>query len=391
MTSPSIAIVGAGVAGCGAALRAAQLGARNVTLIEAGHPGSGSSGLSAGVYNIQTVDPLDIEIRIRARELLFRLEAQRDLPLAKIGNVRVAYSDADMARLQTALDVQRSLGATDSLLVDRAGLAELVPDLATADLAGGLYGPNDGHLDGHLLCDALLTEARAAGIRLLSRTKVVGHERTSRGHRLQTSDGDVTADVVINAGGAWSGKIGQLLGVPVPLVPQVHEVVQVQLRRPLPYVVPMTNLYMPGMSGEGLYFRQDGPDSLIAGMHTYVIQDDAEIADPDAFRRRVGDGYLEQVAEALTERFLVEDLGFKPGWTGLYPLSPDGRCILGPHEQDPTVISCTGLGGVGVTMGSIAGFTAAEWAVTGRPTTVPGADALRPDRATLSNLVSGRA
>ncbi|WP_369131812.1 NAD(P)/FAD-dependent oxidoreductase [Modestobacter sp. I12A-02662] len=390
MSAPRIAVIGAGVAGCGAALRAAQLGADEITLIEAGHPGGGSSGLSAGVYNIQTVDPLDIEIRIRARELLFRLEAAGTLHLARIGNVRVAYTDADMARLAAARQVQRDLGATDSLLLDRAALQELVPDLVTSDLAGGLHGPDDGHLDGHLLCSALLDEARASGVRLLTRTQVVGHERTPGGHRLRTTEGDVAADVVINAAGAWGSRVGELLGVRVPLVPQVHEVVQVQLRRPLPYVVPMTNLYMPGMTGEGLYFRQDGPDSLIAGMHTYVVQDEGGVADPDDYRRRGSDAYLEQVAEALTERFLVEDLGFKPGWTGLYPLSPDGRFILGPHEQDPTVISCTGLGGVGVTMGSIAGFTAAEWAVTGRPTTVPGAEVLRPDRATLTDLVGGR-
>jgi sarcosine oxidase, subunit beta len=383
MPGPTVAVIGAGVAGCGAARRAAELGA-NVTLIEQNTPGTGSSGRSAGVYNIQTLDPLDVEIRVRARELLFRLEHDRGLHLAKIGNVRVATDEAQLPRLQAVVDLQQELGADDSVLLDRDGLQELVPDLNLAGLAGGLLGPNDGHLDGHQLCDALLAEATDHGAQLRSRTKVTGHQLTPDGHHVLELNGvDETFDLVINAAGGWATRVGDLLGHPVPLLPQVHEVVQVRLPHELDYVVPMVNLYMPGQAGEALYFRQDGPDSLIAGMHTYTALDHLDAADPDDYPSKVSEDYLLEVAEALTERFLVDDLGFKPGWTGIYPLSPDSKFILGP-EADPTVVTCAGLGGVGVCMGSIAGATAAEWAIEGRPTTVSSIDTLRPDRETLT-------
>ena len=377
-----IAIIGAGVAGCGAARRAAELGA-DVTLIEQAHPGSGSSGRSAGVYNIQTLDPLDVEIRIRARELFFRLERDRGLHLSRIGNVRVATQDSQLPRLQEVIELQRQLGADDSVLLDRAALRRLVPDLRVDDLAGGLLGPNDGHLDGQQLCDALLAEATGLGATLRTRARVSGHQLTADGHHVLEINGDAESyDIVVNAAGPWAGRVGDLLGHPVPLLPQVHEVVQVRLPRELDYAVPMVNLYMPGQAGEALYFRQDGPDSLIAGMHTYTALDHLANADPDDYRSKVSEDYLVEVAEALTERFEVDDLGFKPGWTGIYPLSPDSKFILGP-ESDPTVVTCAGLGGVGVTMGSIAGATAAEWAIEGTPTTIPSITALRPDREAL--------
>jgi sarcosine oxidase subunit beta len=142
----------------------------------------------------------------------------------------------------------------------------------------------------------------------------------------------------------------------------------------------MVNLYMPGDQGEALYFRQDGPGTLIAGMHTYVIQQELATADPDHYPQRVTDSYVEQVAAALSDRFLIDDLGFKPGWTGLYPLTVDDKFLVGPHERDPSVIACSGFGGMGVTMGSICGFIAAEWALLGEPVTVPGAGVLLPDR-----------
>lgn len=386
MSNPRIAIIGGGVAGSGAARRAAQLGA-DVVLLEQAHPGSGSSGRSAGVYNIQTVDPLDVEIRIRARELLFQLEHDRDLHLSRIGNVRVATNDDQMQRLAEVIELQKSFGADDSRLLSRQELQDLVPDMDTGDLAGGLFGPNDGHLDGTMLCDALLADAVEAGASILKRCKVEGHDKLANGtHRLTTTRGDLVVDAIVNAAGAWSNQVAQTLGYTTPVMPQLHEVIQVKLPRNLGYTVPMVNFYMPGQAGEALYFRQDGPDSLIAGMHTYVLVDDTPLADPDNFTSKVSDDYLVEVAGALTARFRVEDLGFKPGWTGLYPISPDGKFILGPEAHDPSIVTCTGLGGVGVTMGSIAGATAAEWILEGKPTTVPGADVFRPDRASLATL-----
>jgi sarcosine oxidase subunit beta len=383
VSTPSIAVIGGGVAGCGAARRAAQLGA-DVVLLEQEHPGSGSSGRSAGVYNIQTLDPLDVEIRIRARELFFQLERDRGLHLARIGNVRVATRAEHMEKLADVVELQRGLGADDSVLLDRDGLGKLVPELRTDDLEGGLLGPNDGHLDGDMLCGALLADAVDAGAIVHRRTKLLEHEVTAEGgHGLVTSRGTFTVDTVVNAGGPWAGKVASILGYTTPVLPQVHHVIQVRLPRELGYVVPMVNLYMPGQAGEALYFRQDGPDSLIAGMHTYVLLDEIPVADPDGYGTTVPDDYLIEVAGALTDRFLVDDLGFKAGWTGLYPLSPDGRFIVGPEPHDPTLITCAGLGGVGVTMGAIAGATAVEWAIEGKPVTVPGADVLRPDRPTL--------
>lgn len=385
-TAPSVAIIGAGTAGTGAARRALELGARDVTMIEATGPAAGSSGRSAAIYNVQTVDPLHLEVRTRAREIFFELERTRGLPLTRIGNVRVAWTERDLETLAHVITVQRGLGLTDedSVLLDRAELQRLVPDLETSDLAGGLFGPRDGVIDGGFLCRTLLDDARAAGMRYL-RGKVVGHDRTAGGqHRLTTSAGDqVVADVVVNAAGAWAGKVGAILGVDVPVAPQVHDIVKVRLAQKLPYTVPMVNLYMPGSEGEALYFRQFDDMTLLAGFHTYVVLDDHPIADPDDYRSTVLDSYREEVSAAIGQRLKVAGMTVEPGWTGLYPLSPDGEFIVGPESADPTLITCTGLGGVGVTSGTIAGYTASEWAISGEPTTVPTATAWTPTRSTL--------
>jgi sarcosine oxidase, subunit beta len=386
MTKPRIAIIGAGTAGCGCARRAAELGASEVILIDRETPAAGSSSRSAGVYNAQTIDPLHIEIRVRARELLFRLNDAGKLPLAKIGNLRPGRTEDDLAAFAAAIDLQRELGADDGQLLDPAGIKRIIPDLNLDGISGGLYGPNDGHLDGYLLCTAMVDEAKEHGARLLSQARVTGHSRRKGEHVLQTTQGEVVCDVVVNAGGAWAGQIGEMLGHPAGIKPQLHEVIQVKLPRHLGYDVPMVNTYVPGQAGEGIYFRQDGPDSMIAGLHSYEAVEGLDVADPDAFGPSEGDDYLVKVATLVSERLQVEGMGFKYGWCGLYPISADGQFQVGPYAADPSVVAVAGMGGVGVVSGTILGALAAEWIVLGKPTTLSAAtvECLLPDRSDLA-------
>jgi sarcosine oxidase, subunit beta len=379
---PQIAIIGAGTAGCGAARRAAELGA-DVTVIERGGPAAGSSSLSAGVYNIQTLKPLDIEIRVRAREMIFRFERERALPLARIGNMRIAMNDADIPKLEEARAFQRELGATDSLILTKAEIQALVPDMNCDGIVAALHGPQDGHLDGYLLCTAMMDEAKDHGAKFMLNTAVLGYAKRAQRHVLHTAQGDVEADIVINAAGAWAGLIGKMLGHAAPIKPEVHEVIKVKLPHKLSYVVPMCNFYMPGQQSAGVYFRQDGEDSLIAGLHTYASVDGLEVTDPDNFSPPDGDEGFLQAAMQLQERLPIENLGFRPGWSGLYPISADGQYLIGPYKADPSVIIAGGMGGVGVTSGAAIGAVAADWAMLGKPVTVPRAEACLPDRESL--------
>ncbi|AZO07980.1 FAD-binding oxidoreductase [Mesorhizobium sp. M3A.F.Ca.ET.080.04.2.1] len=381
--SPRIAIIGAGVSGCGAARRAAELGAKDIVVIDKATPASGSSGLSAGVYNAQTLRPLDIEIRVRERELLFRFERDRGLPLARIGNLRFATQDADVGAFEHSLAFQRSLGATDAQILSRAEIKKLVPDLAIDDVTAALYGPNDGHLDGHLLCSVMVEEAREKGVRFLLNTQLNAYRKDGSVHVLSTSGGEVEADIVINAAGAWAPQVGKTLGHPVAVNPEVHEVVRVKLPRDLGYTVPMCNFYVPGQAAEGIYFRQDGPDSLIAGLHTYDSVPGLAVTDPDNFSPPDGDDNFLKVAQMVSERLKVDDLGFRAGWCGLYPLSADGLFQVGPYKADPSVLVVAGLGGVGITSGVVLGALAAEWALLGKPITVPQGEVCLPDRPSL--------
>jgi len=380
MSHPSVAVIGGGVAGLSTALAAAELGCA-VTVIERDRLASGSSSRSAGIFNICTTEPLQVEVRVRTRELLEKLERENGLRLERIGYLRLARSEAHVRKFEDVVALQRELGAEPAEIVDPERLGEIVPDLRTDDLLAAIYNPLDGCMDGPQLCAVLAARAEASGATVLQRTRVVGFERANGSHRLLTDRDPVQADVVVNAAGPWGTEVGELLGHPLPLVNQAQEVIEVDLPPDVDYTVPMVQEYIPGEERAG-YFRQNRPGGMIAGVHTYSAIEHGS-ADPGTYEESVVWETRDAVARHVGNRFQVDGLGFRPGWTGLYPVSTDGEFVVGPYEADQSVVACGGFGGQGLTSSS-AGRLAAEWIVFGEPRSLPAATAWLPDRPGLA-------
>jgi sarcosine oxidase, subunit beta len=375
----SVAVIGGGVVGLSTALGAAELGC-DVTVIERDRIASGSSSRSAGVFNICSTEPLQVEVRVRTRGLLEEFERENDLSLARIGYLRLARTESHLEMFEDVIALQRELGAEPAEIVDADRLEKIVPHLRTDDLLGAIYNPSDGRMDGRQLCAVFAERAEAAGARVVQGTRVEAHERVRGRHRLLTGDGTVEADVVVNAAGAWASQVGDLLGRPLPLVNQAQEVIKVKLPAAVGYTVPMVQEYIPGGERAG-YFRQDGAGEMIAGVHTYSALE-LESADPETYLEPAPWRTSEAVARHVGGRLPVEGLEFEPGWRGLYPVSTDGEFVVGPYEAEPSVVACGGLGGQGLTS-SWVGRVAAEWIVFGEPRSLAAASAWLPDRPGL--------
>jgi sarcosine oxidase subunit beta len=184
-------------------------------------------------------------------------------------------------------------------------------------------------------------------------------------------------------------KVAEMLDTSVPLMNQRHEVVRARLSSLFNYAVPMVQEYVPGYE-EALYFRQEGPHTMVAGVHSNDVLDSLATEDPDQYARVVEWDTVERVAVGLSARLLVDNLGFAEGWTGLYPASRDGKYIVGPHKRDESIVTVGGLGGSGLASGLAVGRVAAEWAVLGDPVSLACARELVPDRDTLSEAGSGQ-
>ncbi|MEI7779249.1 MAG: FAD-dependent oxidoreductase [Actinomycetes bacterium] len=381
MGGPRIVVIGAGAVGLSTALSAAQLGAKSVMVIEREHLASGSSGLSAGIFNRQTADPVDRAMRAHSVEVFAGLSDLGVLHLARHGYLRLAKTADQVAAIHSTIASLSTNGGI-SRYVTPQEIADLVPGIETADLKGGMFGPSDGSLDGPQLCQAYLGQGRSLGVQYQANCSLLGAEFKAGHIRLATANGDIECDLVINAAGPWLEPVGALLGVVSPTENQRHQVAILHVPSLAQRGVPIVQSYFPGSGEDGVYVRPDGNGRFITGMHSYEKQSTSVAA--DGYKKSLDAAYLETVAEALSHRFPKWDNArLSEGWTGLYPLSPDGQFIVGPHTSEPRVITVGGLGGVGLTVSPAVGRIAAEWATSGQSTTFGFADELLPERPSL--------
>lgn len=363
---PNVVIIGGGVAGLSAAMHCARLGADSVTVLERTELAAGSSALSAGIFNQQTADPFDQEMRAASIAVLSDLETRELLTLHRCGYLRLARSADQWKRARQTFAI---LPEGRSRLLTPSEVADLVPGMRTDDVHGGMFGPDDGHMDGTQLCQAYLAMARADGAKLRRRAKVIGVTRDGHRRTVHTDSGSFRADLIINAAGPWIDTVGETIGCPVPVVNQPHQIAIINAPSLTDHPIPTVQTYFPGSGGDAVYVRPEGPGQFIGGLHSYESQGDS--ADPDNYKNSVEDAYLEELAQHLLDRFPGwEDASLRPGWTGLYPLSPDGRFIIGPHPDDDHVIILGGLGGVGLTVSGSVGALAAEWALLDGPQSI---------------------
>jgi sarcosine oxidase subunit beta len=352
-------------------------------VLERHHPAAGSSGLSAGIFNRQTPNELEQELRCFSVGRFSDLE-QAGLRLERIGYVRIARSGDDLDRYALAAAREQALGVEDARLLDRSELARLVPGMRCDDFAGGLWCPSDGHLDGHELCAAYETLARAAGVDVRHRTALIGGSHRADGVELETSAGRMRCDVAVNAAGPWAGQVAAMLGTHVPLLNQRHEICVAHLPAPADPPLPVVNTYVPGSGSQALYLRPEGATRVLCGLHSHEAVEGHAVTDPDDYARTVASETIERLAGELLARMPGwTDVRLEPGWAGLYPV---GRFQVGPHRDEPRVVVAGGLGGVGLTVSAAIGQLAAEWAVLGEARTFAFADQLMPDRPALTSI-----
>ncbi|REK72226.1 FAD-binding oxidoreductase [Aeromicrobium endophyticum] len=335
----------------------------SVEVIDSGHPGVGSSGRSVGMIETQYVDAGDVEVRAFGRKAYSALIDEHALPFVHGGYLRLGHSHDDIAQFERSIAAQAAAGITDAEILLPAEIARRWPQLVTADVSAGLFGAWDGYVDGYEVTQLLARLVRESGGHVRSNSQLVDATR-SGSWRLETTNGTFEADVVVNAAGPWAGHVADLLGAPVTLIPQLHGAVAIELPDEKPFT-PFVMDYVPGAGSEGVYFRSERKDQLIAGLHTEEVLHHGVA--PDVQLGSMDGETVERIALALTERLHdVDDMRIGRSWTGIYPMSSDHRPVVGRHADDPTVVCALGAGGNGIQLSPAIGRMAAD-AVLERP------------------------
>ena len=377
-----VVVIGGGAFGASSLYHLTKRGITDVVLLEQATLGSGSTGRSAAVVETQYLLPDQVALCAWSIRVFQWLEREHALPFVHHGYMRLGHAAADVAGFHESIALQRTYGLGDARVLEPAEIARIVPALRVNDLAGALWGPTDGYVDAVRYCELLSGLGRAAGGRVLQGQRATGLRlHGGRVTGVQVEGETIECEAVVNASGAWARRLGATLGLALPVDGYRRQLVQFEPPRPLAAPVPMIIDYVPGVEREGLYFRDDTPSRIVAGLHWEVHGDMEQPADPDAFRQAVDWDYAERVAEALAARYRgAGDFRVTGGWSGLYPLTPDTRPIVGPTTGIDGLYQALGGGGVGVQISPAIGAMVADLVATGDTRVMPNWERYRLDR-----------
>jgi glycine oxidase len=262
-----VAIVGAGVMGCTAALELAQRGA-DVVLLERAVPGAEASSAAAGILGAQVElhggeDDAPLFVRARAAwetwAQTLREASRIDVGYRVSGVLRAAHTEAEAGALAREVAMNARLGLRAELLEgDQARVVE--PELAR-DVLAAVHFPDDAQVDPAALLRALMALlARAPRVEVRSGATV--QRLLVEGDRcvgVRLDEGDLRADATVLAAGSWSSLIpGVPSGVP-PVRPVRGQIVLLEERPPRARTI---------VFGAGTYVVPRGDGRVVCGSTT---------------------------------------------------------------------------------------------------------------------------
>jgi glycine cleavage system aminomethyltransferase T/glycine/D-amino acid oxidase-like deaminating enzyme len=363
-----VVIVGGGVGGTSIAYHLAQLGERDVVLVDRAELTSGSTFHSAGL-----VGQLRGSVSL-TRMMMDSVALYRHLGDAcgwvECGGLRLACTPEREEELHRQVGWSRTFGlALELLSADEA--AALFPLMSTDGVRAASYLPTDGYLDPSQLTYALAEGAREGGCRIYTHTRVTAIDvEAGRVRGVQTEWGPVEAEVVVNAGGMFAAEIGRMAGVRVPVVPFAHEYLVTQPFRE------RDDGHLPTLRDPDLlvYYREEGGGLVMGGYERHsapwsLRPDGLDAIPPDFNGILLEEDWdrFEEIAVNSRKRVpAMEDVKVTRLINGPEAFTPDNEFLLGESEVRGFFVAAgfcahglAGAGGLGKAM--------AEWIVAGEP------------------------
>ncbi|NJD26666.1 MAG: FAD-dependent oxidoreductase [Chloroflexi bacterium] len=372
-TRAKVVVIGAGIVGNSVAYHLANLGWRDILLIDKGplpNPGGSTGHASNFIYLVdhnKEMTQLTVE---SARQY------QDWGVYTTCGGIEVARTETRMNELRRRMDSAKNWAIDDARLVTPAEIKELVPFIDESILVGGFYTPGVGVVDSLRFGTLCREKAEAMGaLTVFANTEVTGlGVENERIRTVETSRGTVEADCVVIACGVWAPKIAEMAGSHIPLTPTVHQMADYG---PVPLFEQSTKaIEYPIVRDMDvlMYERQDGVGLEVGSYaHRSILHDPEDIPSNEAaalsptefpFTQEDFDPQLEDALELMPSILGDERVGQKYAINGLIALTPDGMPLLG---ETPEVKGLWSAAAVWVKEGPAVGKCVAEWMVYGEP------------------------
>jgi 4-methylaminobutanoate oxidase (formaldehyde-forming) len=362
-----VVIVGGGIIGTSVAYHLTKLGWRDVVLLEQGSVSGGTTWHAAGlVGQLRTSSNLTRLIRYSA-DLYGRLEAETGQATGwkRCGSLSVARTAERMVQLERNAALARSYGIEAEVIsVKSAG--ERYPLMRTDDLVGAVWIPGDGKANPADITQALARGARAGGAAIHEGVRVTG-VRLERGAvaGVETSEGLITTESVVNCAGMWARELGRLSGVTVPLHACEHMYI---VTNPIDGVT--SDLPVMRDADGHIYFKEEVAGLLMGGFDPWAKPWGMD-GIPDGFSFGTlpedWDKFEILMQNAIQRVPALASAQVRLLMNGPESFTPDNYFILGEAAEVRRYYVGAGFCSGGIAAAGGAGRALAEWIVEDRP------------------------
>lgn len=355
----SIVVIGGGVMGASTAYHLAKFGHKDVVLLEReSFFGLGATGRCAGGIRYQFATAVNIRLSQASLPMLEALEDETGQPalIRKCGYLFVLTREADVVAFRRNVDLQHSLGVQTQWL-SGDDVRRMILLCHFPDALGATFHPLDGLADPNSVVMGYINAAKRLGARCLTDVEVTGLTvADGKIAGVKTNQGQIATPSVVNCAGPWSGPIGAMAGLDVPVTPLRR---QWLTTTPLPEI-PADFPFVIDFA-QSLYFHREG-EGLLTGM--------SNTSEKIGFDQSVDrDWELTHLEAAVNRLPALERAGVVSRWAGLYEVTPDAHPIIGATPV-PGFYLLTGFSGHGFMHGPIGGLLMAELITHGRASTV---------------------
>jgi sarcosine oxidase subunit beta len=295
-------------------------------------------------------------------------ELPSDIEYERKGSVGVAESPEDLRSLEQEVRLLQSEGIRCQM-VSPDELAELEPNLAQ-DIAGGAFFPEDVQIQPMLATFALADAARENGAVIQTFTEVKGIELSPSKAiiAVNTTAGRIPTKAVVDAAGVWSGEIGKMVGLDVPVVPRKGHIVVTE---------PFSNIIVSSKMMEAGYTRT--VESRKGGLAVAAVVEHTRSGNILIGSSREFAGFDRSVDPDVISAMVARALRFFPcldsihairTYAGLRPYIPDRLPIIADVDTIKGFYVATGHEGAGICEGPSTGKLISQM-ITGQETDLP--------------------
>lgn len=308
--------------------------------------------------------PLLRDMNLQSVALFKELSSIRGLDFGfRPNGLLMLYNTAVGEHEETGMAQQAARLGVEARVMSNDEINQLDPGLQVT-ARGGVYYPGDGHMDPARFVQGLGLFLQQHGVKVFPFTEVLRLEkREGKITGVTTTQGDLTADAFVLAGGSWSPGIVRDLGISLPVQPAKGYSVTTDSpprKMSIPSILTEARVAVTPL-GESLRFA--GTLEL-AGLDLSVNM------------RRVR-AILNAVPRYLAGFNPKDYVNIEP-WAGLRPCSPDGLPYIGRFRSCDNLIAATGHAMLGLSLAPVTGKLVAE-IVAGKTPSV-GLALLDPDR-----------